>query len=87
MAQGPREGLCMWTEVTDHSGKRDSLLWLSVRCHSCLSSGRQRSGADPQGPAGSGGLGRAGGVRGCLAGLDVSQPQPTGTKERCSSRA
>lgn len=38
-----------------HSGKRDSLLWLSVKCRSCLSSGRQGPGGDAQGLAGSGG--------------------------------
>lgn len=54
MTQAPREGLYTWTEVTDHSGRRVSLLWLSVRCRSCLSSGRQRSRGDPRRPVGFG---------------------------------
>lgn len=37
-------------------------LWLAVRCRSCLSSGRRRSGGDPRRPVG---LGRVSGSWGC----------------------
>lgn len=81
MAQAPREGLCTWTEATDHSGKWDSPLWLSVRCRSCLSSGRRRSGGDPQGPAGRGGSGELGVCLAVLLDWTYLNPNPLGPRK------